>query len=309
MEIELKLALPAGHAAKIRRHPLLREIKPTTRKLHSVYFDTPDFALMRRGIALRLRRVGYHWVQTMKAEARAVGAMSSRPEWETSVAGGADPDFAVLPREALDLLKGIDLKRVVPAFITEFQRTAWHLEVGRSRVELALDQGAILAGEARASISEVELELKLGRPADLFGLADALLDLLPLRVEPRSKAERGYQLCDAARRNRCAWRGRPSAPISPRVKPGSRWARRPWPRWRPTCRASWNTPRTSNTCTSCASPSAACAGVGGPRQAAWAAAGRTWSRPPGGDHARPEPRPGLGRLPAMRPCRPWQRTC
>jgi len=198
MEIELKLALPAGHAAKIRRHPLLREIKPTTRKLHSVYFDTPDFALMRRGIALRLRRVGYHWVQTMKAEARAVGAMSSRPEWETSVAGGADPDFAVLPREALDLLKGIDLKRVVPAFVTAFQRTAWHIEQGENTAELALDIGEIQAGEARQAICEIEIELKAGEPGVLFDLATQLLSAAGLFVEARSKAERGYALCGAS---------------------------------------------------------------------------------------------------------------
>lgn len=197
MEIELKLALPAGHAAKIRRHPLLRDIKPTTHKLHSIYFDTPDFALMRRGIALRLRRVGYHWVQTLKAEARAVGAMSSRPEWEIAVAGGADPDFAVLPREALDLLKGIDLTRVAPTFVTEFQRTAWHIVQSDHAVELALDIGEIQAGEARQAICEIEIELKSGEPDVLFDLASQLLSSAALFVESRSKAERGYALCGA----------------------------------------------------------------------------------------------------------------
>jgi triphosphatase len=198
MEIELKLALDPRHAARLKRHPLLAGARAKGRRLHSIYFDTPDFGLMRRAVAFRLRRVGYHWVQTLKAESRAVGALSSRPEWEMAVVG-SEPDFAVLPADALALLEGVDLNALVPVFATDFRRATWDLEVGRSRVELALDQGAILAGEARASISEVELELKLGRPADLFGLADALLDLLPLRVEPRSKAERGYQLCDAAR--------------------------------------------------------------------------------------------------------------
>jgi len=197
MEIELKLALPPGLAARIRRHPLLQAIKPLKRTLHSIYFDTPAFDLMQRGIALRLRRVGYHWVQTMKAEARAVGAMSSRPEWEMAVAGGASPDFAVLPQAALDLLTGIDLAQIAPAFITEFQRTTWQVSRDEDQAELALDIGNIKSGEATQAISEIEIELKAGAPDFLFEIAAQLLEQTPLHLEPRSKAERGYGLCGA----------------------------------------------------------------------------------------------------------------
>ena len=199
MEIELKLALPPQHAVRIRKHPLLASLKPTRRTLHSIYFDTPKFDLMHRGIALRLRRIGYHWVQTMKAEARAIGAMSSRPEWEMAVAGGASPDFAVLPPDALELLKGIDLARIAPAFVTEFQRTAWQIQRGEVLAELALDIGRIQAGDATQPLSEVEIELKSGDSTFLFELATQLLEQAALFIEPRSKAERGYTLCGATR--------------------------------------------------------------------------------------------------------------
>jgi len=181
----------------LRRHSLLTGVKPQRRKLHSVYCDTPDFELMRRAIAFRLRRVGYHWVQTLKAEAPAVGALSCRPEWEIPVAGST-PDFAVMPPEALSLLAGIDLARVGPVFATEFQRTTWLLSAGGAVAELALDQGSIRAGEASQPLSELEIELKSGTPEVLFDLAGQLLADLPLQVEPRSKAERGYVLCEAA---------------------------------------------------------------------------------------------------------------
>jgi triphosphatase len=212
MEIELKLALDDRHAARLRRHPLLAGAKASRRHLHSVYFDTPDFALMRRSIAFRLRRVGYHWVQTLKAESRAVGALSSRPEWEIPVAGST-PDFAVMPPEALDLLAGIDLARVGPVFSTEFQRTTWELATAGAVAELALDRGSIRAGEASQPLSELEIELKSGPPEALFDWARQLLADLPLRVEPRSKAERGYVLCEASA----------PAPVgagSPRIRPG-----------------------------------------------------------------------------------------
>ncbi len=197
MEIELKLALPPGHATRIRRHPLLQSIKPAKRTLHSIYFDTPQFDLMQRGIALRLRKIGFHWVQTMKAEARAVGAMSSRPEWEMAVAGGASPDFAVLPRAALDLLQGIDRTQIAPTFITEFQRTTWLVSRADDQAELALDIGHIKSGDTTQAISEVEIELKAGAPGFLFDLATQLLEQTPLHIEPRSKAERGYGLSGA----------------------------------------------------------------------------------------------------------------
>jgi triphosphatase len=197
MEIELKLALPPQHAAGLRKHPLLASLKPTRRKLHSIYFDTPKFDLMQRGIALRLRQVGNHWEQTMKADARAVGAMSSRPEWETAVAGGASPDYSALPPAALNLLRGVDLNQIAPAFVTAFQRTTWQIEEDGNSAELALDSGEIQAGTSRQAISEVEIELKSGAASFLFRLASQLLEQTPLHVEPRSKAERGYALFGA----------------------------------------------------------------------------------------------------------------
>ena len=202
MEIELKLALDPRHAARLRKHPRLAGVKPARRRLYSVYLDTPDCQLLARRLAFRLRRVGFHWVQTLKAEVRSVGALSSRPEWEMAVAGGG-PDFAVLPQAALDLLEGVDLAAIRPVFVTEFQRTTWLLAAGDGAMELALDQGEIRVeqgpGPASLALSEIEIELKAGQPGVLFDLARDLLDAVPLGVEPRSKAERGYQLAGAAR--------------------------------------------------------------------------------------------------------------
>lgn len=216
METELKLAIDARHVPRLRRQPLLAGTKPAGRVLHSVYYDTPDFALLRRRIAFRLRRLGHHWVQTLKAEAPVVGALSSRPEWELPVAGRG-PDPAVLPDDALRLLQGIDAAELTPVFVTEFRRTTWRLQDERGSAELALDQGVIraAAGEppagstpgrseqvekpATVPICEIEIELQGGAPELLFTWAQALLEGVPLRIEPRSKAERGYALCGAVR--------------------------------------------------------------------------------------------------------------
>ena len=145
MEIELKLALQPRHATRIRRHPLLNASTPRQHALLSIYFDTPKFDLMRRGIALRVRRVNNQWIQTLKAEAQSVGALTSRPEWEMVVADGNHPDFSALPPTALDLLTGIKLKRIAPVFTTEFRRTTWQIGDGAAQAEVALDIGKIFA--------------------------------------------------------------------------------------------------------------------------------------------------------------------
>mgnify|MGYP002348895760 CR=1 FL=1 len=195
MEIELKLALDPAAVARCRKHPLLTGVKPERQTLRSIYFDTPDFALTRRMVALRLRRVGYHWVQTLKAAAPAVGALSARPEWEAQVMGNA-PDLAVLPEEARALLE--DASALRPVFVTDVKRTTWQVRFDATAMEIALDQGEIRSGEAVMPLCEIEFELKSGPPDGLFAAALALLDRVPLRIDSRSKAARGYQLAGIA---------------------------------------------------------------------------------------------------------------
>ncbi|MER2513291.1 MAG: CHAD domain-containing protein [Nitrosomonas ureae] len=198
MEIELKLALHPRHRTQFRRHPLFNKITPVQHPLLSIYFDTAKFDLMRRGIALRLRYVNNRWIQTLKAETQSVGALTSRPEWEVTVTDGKYPDFSALPPAALDLLNGIKLKRIMPVFTTEFQRTTWQIESEQTQAEVALDSGNIYANDVSSDICEVEIELKSGTPEFLFDVAMQLLERVPLQVEPRSKAERGYILSGAA---------------------------------------------------------------------------------------------------------------
>jgi len=200
IEIELKLAVAAKDHARLRRSPLLKGKRPEKQQLYTVYFDTPDFELMQRGIAWRLRRVGYHWVQTVKVASRSTGTLSRRGEWEVQVTGNL-PDLAVLPEEARVQVAEF-ANRLQPCFETAFERSLWHLrpagEPGSEcLVEVALDRGEVRAGDRVETLSELELELKEGQPLALFGLADALLEAAPMTLEPRSKAQRGYTLAGA----------------------------------------------------------------------------------------------------------------
>jgi inorganic triphosphatase YgiF len=205
-EIELKLFLPLGADAQLPLVPLLRNVRPRRLRLDSTYFDTPDRLLQRHGMALRLRRVGRRWMQTLKAMDVARGGLSTRPEWETPaklVDGRPRFDFrrlAATPLPAL-LAKHRAQRKLRPLFRVRVQRTLWDLVFRQSRIEVAIDRGRIESVTDRravAPVAELELELKSGNAEDLnaaalrlIGRGRAALALVPM---VRGKAERGYLL-------------------------------------------------------------------------------------------------------------------
>ncbi|MFW6345752.1 MAG: CYTH domain-containing protein [Halomonas sp.] len=192
-EIELKLALGPDGPESLRRHPLLAALPVRISRLGNTYFDTPDGALERARMALRLRRVDDRVLQTVKTRGQGGGGLSTRGEWEWPVPGpGLDLEgLAALPPAAL----GDEvLAQLAPRFTTDFRRETREIDYAGSRIELALDEGEILAGEHRAGIRELELELKAGGTDALWQLAEVLAALVPLRPSDTSKAARGSAL-------------------------------------------------------------------------------------------------------------------
>ena len=203
-EIELKLALPttdpSSLSKRLSRLPLLARRTPVHQNLHNVYYDTPQQILRHKRIALRIRRVGSdaspQWLQTLKTGNRDDSALSRRGEWEAPVPS----DTLVLnvlqatPWATIDP-DGTVFQALAPTFSTTFERTSWTVRRrDGSVIEVALDIGVIVAGDKRAPICELELELLAGQPAALFHLARqiaATIAVLPANV---SKAERGYAL-------------------------------------------------------------------------------------------------------------------
>lgn len=200
MEIELKMLIAPTDVSRLRRFAAPAgwvRSAPRHKNLLSIYFDTEDFSLRQRGIALRVRRDGHRWIQTVKGGGSVKAGLHSRFEIEAQVAHDY-PDFTKIDDPALsELFTAPEMRgRLKPVFTTDFRRTIWLLESeAGDQVEMALDQGAIRAGQASAAISEVELELKAGNPAALYEAALVLVERVPLRLENASKAERGYGLC------------------------------------------------------------------------------------------------------------------
>jgi triphosphatase len=200
IEREIKLSLtPRAQAA-------LSALAPNRRRLASIYYDTPREELRRAGIALRLRRDGGQWLQTLKAEGAPHAGLAARAEWELPVRGQSLEPQA-FPLEEIRRATGVDLARVSrrlrPVFETRFTRRSGLVPLERSgKGELAIDRGAIVAGRRREPIREAELELVSGEPAALLDYAERLE--LPLAYE--SKAERGYRLSAGLERTPQRWR-------------------------------------------------------------------------------------------------------
>ncbi|MGQ7243002.1 CYTH domain-containing protein [Salinicola sp. V024] len=200
-EIELKLALSPQGPTQLMGHPLLKTLASQTVTLGNQYYDTAEGILQSRRVALRVRRQGDRRLQTLKSAAESQGGLSSRGEWEWSI------DNAACSAAGLDLnglreldhpaLSGLDLETLRPVFTTDFERRLWRYRIDGSDIEIALDQGSIHAGDARLPICELELELKHGRPEQLWTLAQRLCEpsapdapTLPARPANHSKASR-----------------------------------------------------------------------------------------------------------------------
>jgi inorganic triphosphatase YgiF len=197
-EVELKLAAPAADLPELQRAlvAMARESASSCCRLVSTYYDTPDLALKRQGMTLRVRERGGRFIQTVKTGDLAGGDFLSRGEWEDELTENRPDPGAARSGEHLPEGVGAGLQ---PRFATDVTRTTVALEPApATRIEAAIDQGEIrvAGGNEAEPISEIELELRSGDPAALYDVALRLLDVAPIRIEPRSKSERGYRLGD-----------------------------------------------------------------------------------------------------------------
>jgi inorganic triphosphatase YgiF len=208
VETELKLLLAPEDLRRLRRDPRIKALqqgRAATRRVHSVYYDTPECALLRAGLALRLRSDGGRWLQTLKTAGQAAAGLHLREEWEWPLPGEA-LDFGLLATTPeAKLFRAPRLRAALaPAFTTEFTRTSLRLGFADgSLAELCLDSGEVRSGRRASKISEAEIELLAGSPVRLFELALELAERVPLRLGHASKAERGYALA----------RGLPARPV------------------------------------------------------------------------------------------------
>jgi inorganic triphosphatase YgiF len=195
-EIELKFQVPAGQRAALDR-AVAGRMAPRRVRLQAAYFDTPQRALAQARLALRVRREGRQWVQTLKgatddgmtrlehdvplgADAAGVPAADPARHAGTPVGERLQAALGAAPGEPLALQYRTDILRR-----TRLQRGA------SGTVELAYDAGSITAGGSTLAVHELEIELHGGSPLAVIEAARRWLPRFALWLDTRSKAERG----------------------------------------------------------------------------------------------------------------------
>ena len=211
-EVELKFDVEPASVAQLRATPILAAASARSHDSESLYFDTPEGALRKSGISLRVRRSGGRNVQTAKRKRGNAAGLFVREEWEADVPR-FDLDLAAFaPGLVRRLLGKADHGALKPLVRTRFTRTAWQIEHRGSLIEVVLDEGIVGAGRRKTPLIELELELKQGKPAALFDLAEEIGRAAPLRLGMLSKNERGYALAEG-------WLGRPAKADPVRLDP------------------------------------------------------------------------------------------
>lgn len=193
-EIELKYSLtPMSYQLLITR-PELRAA-PVQQHLLSMYYDSPEQWLRQHGYALRIRKIGEHYIQTLKGGGKVTGAKHEREEWQTELKSSTvDPSVIPLPEIRDKLIALQQANSLLKLFTTDFLRQTWQIRYEDCLIELAIDQGHIQAKQKVEEIFELELELLEGNVAALEKFAANLAEQLQCAIQPMSKAERAYLL-------------------------------------------------------------------------------------------------------------------
>lgn len=203
-ETEIKLRVSPSDMDKLADHPLFNRYRSQdwqSRELLNAYYDTDKGDLTHAQVALRIRRDGEQFIQTLKSKGASVAGLSERNEWDWYI------DSDVLVQSHLDdscwpqSLQKLDKGQLHELFRTDFIRKSvelvWEHRGVATRVEVALDLGKVITVKGEEQICELELELREGQPAALLELAQELAADIALMPCDISKAERGYRLLQA----------------------------------------------------------------------------------------------------------------
>ena len=207
-EVELKFQVPQGKRKAVES--AVAGPQPVRRiRLQAAYFDTPGSVLAQSGMALRLRKEGRIWVQTLKA-VLPDGAHMTRAEHNVTRAETGTAIPAINPQLHADTPVGAALLKVLKGrkahadgplqqvMATDIWRRARTVRVAGGTVELAFDAGVITAGPAdaprRQPVCELEIELKSGQPQAVVSAAGRWVARHGLWLDTRSKAEMGQLL-------------------------------------------------------------------------------------------------------------------
>jgi triphosphatase len=199
-QVALRLASTVGYSPQLEQALLKMAAHNPTEctMVTSTYYDTAAGRLNREGLTLQVRKQNGQYTQIVARTDLKGESPLARCEWEDFI-DGERPDLRA-PNSSGHLPEALSEDELGARFTTTMQRTIFMLEPDAStQIVGAVDKGQIRAAESGPTepIYEVELQLKRGDPAALYGTGLRLLEIAPLRIELCSKAERGCRLLES----------------------------------------------------------------------------------------------------------------
>eukprot|EP01035_Chromulina_nebulosa_P059785 gene59785-81797_t len=182
IEFELKFQVPPERRAAVAQALGLAGAR--RQRLQAAYFDTADGRLCSHRLSLRLRKEGRGWVQTLKAPGdSAVHRLEHNvprpgrfgeegPALDVTLHAGTPAGDALQALLAPDETGEVPVLQVV--YRADVRRRTVHREHQGTRVEVALDEGELRAGERQAEVSELEFELLAGGERFELGVVERL---------------------------------------------------------------------------------------------------------------------------------------
>ena len=197
IEVELKFLVPTAARKQLAAEVARGSTALARTSLSAMYLDTADRRLARHGMAWRLRREGRRWIQALKS-----GGANALERFEHEVVrpdashDASEHAGTPLGDQLIAVLRKAHAEGVEPEvrFHTLVRRTARKVRTRGAVVEIAFDEGRLVAAGSTLRICEIEFELVSGSTVAMLALAERWRKRFGLVYEPHSKAERGDRL-------------------------------------------------------------------------------------------------------------------
>lgn len=162
------------------------------------YFDTPEFDLLGRGVAFRIRHENERITATIKWDKDVKDGLHIREEFNLVVNDdryAEKPDIDMFQSsDAYDVLyKAAGEKILVKKIGMEYERRQIRIDTGKSISCLSIDEGVIHHKDGHdVPILELEIEWYHGDEEDFKNLASRVQKKYQLKAEDISKLQRAF---------------------------------------------------------------------------------------------------------------------
>jgi triphosphatase len=172
------------------------ERRPSSRKLHHIFWDTAEYRLGRAGQALAVETVGRRRAQLLHDIRRApTGGRIGRQHRTVLEGEGLDlTRLAFMPGADPEHVIRLASETLLPVFAIDFTRTVWPVSWGETKLTVALEVGTIEAAAGRAPLRQVDVGLIAGTPEGLYDFVQHLQRTVPIRLAAHDPAQHGYKL-------------------------------------------------------------------------------------------------------------------